>query len=281
VKFVRRNLGAAAEVSHPGPAGMRREIAILFGATAVLLLAVYFLIGWAVELILPRISVARESEWFRGFSLADRVVEPIAAEEQSRVATARQALARLAAQPGVPCYDYRLVLIGSDTPNAFAFPGGTIGVTRGMLKLLDEEVAIAFVLGHELGHFAQRDHLRGVGRKLGRSLVWALMFSETGDTLTQNTGTLLELAHSRRQERGADHFGVELVQGAYGRLAGTEKLFVWLEQRQHQPDWTEWLQTHPVPATRIKELRDHVERLEHLKPSGAPAQATTPGAGKP
>lgn len=268
MKFVPRDLEPAAESSNPGPAGMRREIAFLLGATATILLLSYFLIGWVVELILPRISVARERAWFQGFSLAERSVESTTAEEKSRLAIARQALVRLTAQPGVPNFDYQLVLIEGDRPNAFAFPGGTIGLTRGMLKLLDDEVAIAFVLGHELGHFTQRDHLRGLGRALGRSLVWGLIFGGAGDTLTQHTGTLLELAHSRHQESGADHFGVELVHGAYGRLAGTEKLFVWLDQRQRQPGWIEWLQTHPAPTNRIKELREHVQKLDEQKPSG-------------
>lgn len=247
---------------------MRKEIAFLLWATATILLVTYFLIGWVVELVLPRISVARERAWFKHFSLEDRSVESTTAEEKTSLVIARQALARLAAQPGVPGFDYQLVLIEGDQPNAFAFPGGTIGVTRGMLKLLDDEVAIAFVLGHELGHFAQRDHLRGLGRRVGRSLVWGLIFGTGGDTLSQHTGTLLELAHSRQQESGADHFGAELVHGAYGRVAGTEKLFVWLEQRQKQPGWSEWLQTHPVPQTRIRDLREHVLKIEERKRNG-------------
>ena len=67
MKFVPRDMGEAADASSAGPGGMRREIAILLGASALFLTVVYFSIGWVVELALPRISVERERAWFGGF----------------------------------------------------------------------------------------------------------------------------------------------------------------------------------------------------------------------
>ncbi len=265
MKYVHREMGESAEASNPGPAGMRREIAFLLGAAAVLFLAGYFAIGWTVELILPRISVERERAWFSGFSLAERVGQPNGAEETARFTRAQETLTRLAAQPGVPALDYKLVFVAEERPNAFAFPGGTIGITRGMLQLLDDETSMAFVLGHELGHFAQRDHLRGIGRALGRAIAWTILFGDTSDALTKNAGTLLDLAHSRHQENGADIFGLTLVHGAFGKTAGTDRLFVWLEQRQRQPAWAQWVQTHPDPGNRVQRLREHAKQLGAAK----------------
>lgn len=261
MKFVPRDMGAAAEASNPGPAGMRREILYLLVATAALAAVVYFLVGAAVELALPRISVAREREWFGDVTLGVRAAEPRNAMEIRQLAEARAALAKLALQPGVPALDYRLVLIGEPEPNAFAFPGGTIGVTHGMLDIADSEIALAFVLAHELGHFAQRDHLRGLGRAVGRALAWALIFGDTGDILTRHAGTLLDLAHSRQQEAGADRFGLALVHRAYGRTEGSERLFTWLEQNRRQPAWASWLQSHPDAGDRIERLRQEAKTL--------------------
>ena len=45
--------------------------------------------------------------------------------------------------------------------NAVALPGGNIVVFAGLLKEIKSENELAMILGHELGHFAHRDHLRG------------------------------------------------------------------------------------------------------------------------
>lgn len=266
MKFVQRDMGAAAEASNPGPAGMRREIVFLLVATLGLVLALYFLVGTVVELTLPRISVARERAWFGDFTPAARTAEPASAMEISQLALARKTLARLTLAPGVPALDYRLVLLAETEPNAVAFPGGTIGVTRGLLDVADSEIALAFVLGHELGHFAQRDHLRGLGRSVGRAIAWAVIFGDTSDALSGHTSQLLDLAHSRQQEAGADHFGLSLVHHAYGKTEGSERLFAWLERNRQHAGWAAWLQSHPDVGDRLQRLREAAAKLDATAP---------------
>ena len=261
MKFVPRELGESAEASNPGAPSMRREIVYLLAATGAVLLATYLFVGWAVELLLPRISVERERAWFSGVTLNLRITDPGDSREIERFAAARAALERLRRDPRVPALEYRLVLVDDRAPNAFAFPGGTIGLTRGMLEIASDEIALAFVVGHELGHFAQRDHLRGIGRSLGRALVWALIFGNAGDALGRHAGTLLDLAHSRQQESGADRFGIELVFGAYGRTEGSTRIFEWLEAHRRTPGWARWLQTHPDSGDRVERLRAEAKRL--------------------
>lgn len=257
MKFVRRELGEAAEASNPGAPGMRREIFVLAGALLVLLVAGYASIGFVVELALPRISVARERAWFGGWKTPAATTAP--GGDAAAWERAEAVLQKLAAQPGVPALEYRLVLLDQAAPNAFAFPGGTIAITRGLLRVCgDDEVALAFVLGHELGHFAHRDQLRALGRTAGRAVAWGLIFGGTGDAVSAQTLNLMELAHSRAQEEAADAFGAALVQRVYGRTGGAERLFRWLEQRENSPAWTAWLQTHPTSASRIERLRDAV-----------------------
>jgi Putative Zn-dependent protease, contains TPR repeats len=266
MKFVPRDLGDAAEASNPGSEGLRREIVVLLVAAVALILASYFAVGGLVEMVLPRISVARERAWFSHAKFPQKSVEPADADESARLERAQTMLVRLAADPRVPALDYRLVLIADTTPNAMAVPGGTILVTRGLLNLLDEEIPVAFVLGHELGHFAQRDHLRGIGRAFGRALVWGLVFGQGENVLHAHAGSLLDLAHSRKQEEGADDFGLELVRATYARTDGAEQLFVWLEERDQTPSWAHWLQTHPYPGKRVERLRARAAQLQSAAP---------------
>jgi Zn-dependent protease with chaperone function len=264
MKHVPRDLGPAADASSGGGGpGLLRETLLLGSALLVITLTLWFGTGWVVELALPRVSVGLEKKIFGRFS-PDRLpaAELLSAGLDTRRDRAAGVLARLAADPQVPRLDYRLVVVPGRAPNAFAFPGGTVGVTAGLLELTEDDVALAFVLGHELGHFAQRDHLRGIGRQLGRGLAWALIFGADGsDLLSSHLSTLLDLQHSRGQESSADIFGLELVHRIYGTTDGTDRLFAWLEQRDRQPAWLEMLQTHPEPAGRLNFLRERAARL--------------------
>jgi Zn-dependent protease with chaperone function len=266
MKFVQRDLGAAAEASSGGGrSGWRREVLLLGTALLALTLGLWFGIGWAVELSLPLISVETEQRWFGSFEPARTTpTTGLASPGDARFTRAEAVLARLRADPVVPGFNYRLFVLPDTEPNAFAFPGGSLGVTRGLLDLAgDDEAAIAFVLGHELGHFAHRDQLRGIGRQLGRSLAWSLIFGEDGSGLLEShVANLLDLRHSRGQEHAADLYGLELVHRVYGTTKGTDRLFVWLEQRERSPAWMEMLQTHPQPEGRLQGLRAHAARLQ-------------------
>ncbi len=263
MKFVRRDLGAAAEASAGGGrTGVFREFVLMGGALLALVLGLWFGIAWTIELALPLVSPGTEHRWFGDFSPpAARSGANPAVDRRAALARVTAVLAKLSADPAVPRIPYRVFILPGDEPNAFAFPGGAIGVTEGLLDVVDEEVPLAFVLGHELGHFAQRDHLRGLGRQLGRQLAWALIFGEGGDLLGSHLSSLLEIRHSRGQESAADLFGLELVHRRFGTTTGTEKLFLWLEARDRNPRWLEMLQTHPVPANRLQAMRAHAARL--------------------
>jgi len=264
MKFVRRDLGAAAEVNTGGAApGMRREIIVVAVALLAMTAGLWFGIAWATELALPLISVETERKWFGSFAPDDvRAEHELTSKQTNQRDRAAAVLKRLTADPAVPKLSYRLFVVPGAEPNAFAFPGGAIGVTEGLLELVPEDVSLAFVLGHELGHFAQRDHLRGIGRHLGRQLAWALIFGgDGGDLLSGHLATLLDLRHSRGQESGADGFGLGLVHRIYGTTHGTERLFEWLAQRDRQPGWLSMLKTHPATADRLIQLRAAASQL--------------------
>ncbi len=264
MKFVRRDLGETADVSSGGGIrGLGREITVLVSAAIILGSGFYFGIGWIVEWTLPHISAEREQRWFASFRDATNV-EDVSDERRTQHDYAAGVLAKLTEHPDLPKVDFQLMVVPNKAPNAFAIPGGTIAVTTGLLEVVGEnEVALAFVLGHELGHFAQRDHLRGFGRAIGRGLVWALIFGGSGgiDLVSTRTQQLLDLGHSRQQESGADHWGMRLVLATYETDQGSDQLFRWLADRDQTPAWFNFASTHPAPADRIEKLRVYAREL--------------------
>ncbi|MEO0446345.1 MAG: M48 family metallopeptidase, partial [Verrucomicrobiota bacterium] len=173
----------------------------------------------------------------------------------AKFALCEQVLERLTSFDGVPSINYRLIYQGELSPNAYAVPGGTIVVTRGLLNALDEEIAIAFVLAHELGHFAQRDHLRGMGRQLGFGVGVQLLFGGDLQGLSQGTTQLVLAKYSRGQESGADDFGIRCLLAVYGETEGAEALFRVLEKQQGtMPKWAYMFSTHPDHQSRIQRI---------------------------
>ena len=103
-------------------------------------------------------------------------------------------------------------------PNALAFPGGLIVLTTGLLDGLGSENELALVLGHELGHYAGRDHLEGLGR--GLALAFTLGIFGAGESgsaagLAALAAQLAARGHDREQETLADAFGLALEQAEY------------------------------------------------------------------
>jgi Zn-dependent protease with chaperone function len=266
MKFVQRDMGAAAEASSGGgDRGLAREIGILLSATAVLLLALYFSIGWLVDLTLPRISPETEVAWFRTFVPGDAMTG-LTDEQAAQVRKLQDLVDRLALGPGVPRIPFRVVLFDQDEVNAFAFPGGTIAVTRGLLEHVDTDIGLSFVLGHEIGHFVQRDHLRGLGRSVGRGIVFSLIFGGGSDVFTSQTAHLLDLSYSRRQEKSADEIGLRLTYALHGQTEGSEALFRWLAKEPSTLTPPGFLSTHPHSESRIADLRAYAEKLKATAP---------------
>lgn len=260
MKIVNRQpVDTADESSNAGQ--MWNELWHLLIYAAVLVVAVYFTIGWAVDLMVPAISPEREAALFSSWNPGKHT----SAETDIRLRPANDMLQQLTKDAEVPPLPYRLILMENEKPNAFAFPGGTIGLTTGLLDTLDDPEALKFVLGHELGHFHQRDHLRGLGRAIGGTVVFSMLFSgEMGNSQFANTFTyVLGRSYSREQEEAADRFGLSLLHRVYGETEGCDQLFKILLESDETPEWAYMLSTHPAPQKRIEQLHAEAQRLEN------------------
>jgi predicted Zn-dependent protease len=140
--------------------------------------------------------------------------------------------------------------------NALALPGGHIVVFSGLLKEIRSENELAMILAHELGHYARRDHLRGMGRGLGMTMLLATLFGQDSRAAGFSAGFFsgLEMRYSQQQESAADSFGLQLLTARYGHAGGATDFFERLADKAGSR-FDYLLASHPHPHARIASLQ--------------------------
>ncbi len=128
---------------------------------------------------------------------------------------------QIAGQSHRPDMPYSFNTLNASYVNAYAFPGGTIGLTRGILLDLENEAELASLIGHEVGHVSARH----TAQRMTRGLLAAAVFSgaavAAGPELQNvvaglggiGAGALLA-SYSRNQEREADELGLDYMAGS-------------------------------------------------------------------
>ena len=193
------------------------------------------------------------------------------ADDDERLASVRSLLDRLGTHWEENPYELQLFIIDSEDPNAFALPGGAIGITQGLLDTVDSENELAFVLAHELGHFNGRHHLRGVSRSVAITMVLAVVTGgSSGTLLTQWVAEITGLGFAREHEREADRFGLELVAGEYEHVGGATHFFEKLGEIHAEEEASRmgaWLATHPISPERVSAMK-RLARTRHWRVDG-------------
>lgn len=264
MKIVHRQPKKTANVSSARGTAVR-ELGKLLLAALVLLIVLFLSVGWAVDFVVARISYDTETRIFRHIRLPEKKVQD--PKNSDYLSSATAILSKLKKEPAVPQLSYRLVVIQEEKPNAFAFPGGTIGVTTGLLDSLDQEIEVAFVIGHELGHFRNRDHLQGMGRAIGFRILLAMIFGagDGAETFGNMIEFILQRGYSQEVEREADRFGLELVHAVYGKTQGVDRLFQLLSEGETMPAWAYMFATHPSPKSRIRDLESYAASMTEIR----------------
>jgi predicted Zn-dependent protease len=156
--------------------------------------------------------------------------------------------------------DYRILYISDDTVNALAIPGDRVIIYQGLLAKVESENELMMVLGHELGHFAHRDHLRGIGNALVLRMVVASLFGDLGifQPAANSVRALADASYSQKQEKQADEFGLTLLDRTYGHVAGATDFFAKLSKEKKRS--ISFLSSHPASKTRVRELQKLIKQ---------------------
>ncbi|MGL5940057.1 MAG: M48 family metallopeptidase [Waterburya sp.] len=170
---------------------------------------------------------------------------------------------------------YQVLYLPEDTVNAIAIPGNKVIIYQGILKEVESENELMMILGHELGHFAHRDHLRG----LGNALVLRMMISYfLGDTsifqsiVVTSVEAISKAQYSQTQEKQADKFGLMLLAKTYNQVAGATDFFTKLSRKQKSD--LDFLASHPAPAKRVKEIKKIIAQNQYSLGSLTPLPET-------
>jgi predicted Zn-dependent protease len=269
VKFTPRRADDGVNVSRQHPLA---EAGTLLAGVGVVVAAITVLLFFLVDIVLWFVPVEQEVALFDAWLPAD--IETVG-HDDPRLMSLDELVSRLARHWPETAYDFRVEIDDSPDLNAMAFPGGLIVVTSGLLETVESENELAFVIGHEMGHFRNRDHIRHLGRGVAVSVLLAgLGYANANTGVSASIADLAARGFSRRQERKADEFGLAMLQAEYGHVAQAWRFFERIDaEGSSVPGLVSYLATHPSP-------RNRVERLVALAAeNGWPASGPVTGLG--
>ena len=170
---------------------------------------------------------------------------------------------------------FTIVLIDEKSLNAFAAPGGVIGVNGGLFLNAGNEAQLASVLGHELAHLSQRHFARNVLRGRDTNLASSLvMVSAIALAIISNNPTAFiagpaalqqqQLRYSRIFEREADRYGFNNLIAAGYDPAGMGQMFENMAKvrKLSGDNPPEFLLTHPVTSSRVSDAFNAADQID-------------------
>jgi len=172
---------------------------------------------------------------------------------------------------------FNFFIIQDASINAFAIPGGYIGVNQGLIDAMDYEEQLAGVLAHEIAHVTQRHHARTFATGKSRSLsaaatiLAAILIGQAspeagqaalaaGLAVTQQTS----INFTRANEIEADRIGIDILNSAEFDPAAMAESFSILERKNRLNTaglQLEYLRTHPLDSKRIAEASNRAANL--------------------
>ena len=169
---------------------------------------------------------------------------------------------KMAASSHRPHMPYSFRVVNATYVNAYAFPGGSIAATRGIMLSLDNEAELAALLGHELGHVNARHAAEQMSKgQLSQALVGGISvlagtqsaaLADLADQLGQISAGALLASYSRDNEREADALGMQYMVGAgYGSEGFVGLMEMLNSMSKHKSTTVDLLfATHPMSQER-------------------------------
>ena len=175
-------------------------------------------------------------------------------------------LASRSHRPQVP---YNFQVVNANYINAYAFPGGTVAATRGIMLELNNEAEFAALMGHEVGHVNARHSSQRAGQQMvaqvalttaaiaasayDRTADWAPLIGMAGSV---GASALLS-SYSRENEREADHLGMEyMTRAGYSPDGMVGLMNVLVSQSKAKPGLLDTMfATHPMSSERLATMQ--------------------------
>jgi len=213
-------------------------------------------------------QIMREIRWRDPSYLDDPEVEHYLNQLGGRLAAG-------SSDPGIGFYFFPL---NDRMINAFALPGGYIGVNSGLILAAQSESEVAGVLAHEISHVTQRHIARQIFREkqmtlpamLGMALALLAARSNTqvaSAAAASAQGALIQnqLSYSRDFEREADRVGFDILQKSGFDVRGMSNFFERLQKatRNYENNAPVYLRSHPLTTERISDMQNREQKVRY------------------
>jgi predicted Zn-dependent protease len=174
-------------------------------------------------------------------------------------------------------YDFSFFAVRDQTLNAFALPGGFIAVHSALVLEAQSESELAGVMGHEIGHIAQRHIARMLGQQRQDSVIplaamaLAILAARSssdaaGALMIGGEGLAIQrqLSFSRDAEREADRVGLQIVSAAGYDTSGMVSFFGRMQKATRAyREVPSFLQNHPMTTERIADIEARIRSLPY------------------
>jgi predicted Zn-dependent protease len=195
---------------------------------------------------------------------------------------------QLASQVNDGDFKFEFFVVDDNRINAFALPGGFVGINSGLIMASDNENELAGVLAHEISHVTQRHIARSIYENQRMSLVStaamlaAVLLGAAADlganattgllTAAQAGGMQQQINFTRAHEAEADRVGMDVLAAAGFDPNGMATFFEKLSRggSLSSEALPEMLQTHPVSTGRIAEARARARQLPRVSHEDTP-----------
>ncbi|MBX3651696.1 MAG: M48 family metallopeptidase [Burkholderiales bacterium] len=185
---------------------------------------------------------------------------------------------RLVARSDASRQEFEFFLVRDPQINAFALPGGFIGIHTGLILAAQSESEVAGVVAHEIAHVTQRHIARMINQQnqsqlmsiaaLAVAILAARSSSQIGEAaavIGQAGIVQSQLNFSRDNEREADRVGLQMLEGAGFDPRGMAIFFERLQRatRIYEGGAPSYLRTHPLTFERIADIQNRIENLPY------------------
>lgn len=229
-----------------------KEFSVLLIGITVIIISIFFSISFLSDFIVQYIPPEKEISFFQ------KDLNNLTPEEndlQKRVINLWRPFA------GNTTFSFHTKIIKLPVENAFISAGGNIVVTKKLIETVESNAELDFILCHELGHFINRDVIRGTLKSQTFSLIVSLLGIDLGTDILKSGIKSIALKFSRDQELAADKFALDCLYKSKGSIKGFDTFFKRVSKQSLLPDnlFIEYMSTHPNPQNRIQKMKNIIK----------------------